>query len=124
MTFLSVNRHYCARQAINCASDQTMREITKLGVVALREFFRFHKLRRRQTLSSSNARQRRRRQRCGAGTTTLPAVWLELNVEFHDRFERSSAVNTRTQVRKQTCETQQPDFEVTHDRSLTSGRLC
>src|ERR1041385_1513732 len=124
MRFLSVNRHYCARKAINCASDQTMREIAKLSVVALRKSFGFSELRRRQTISSSNARQRRRRQRCCSGTATLPAVWLELNVEFHDRFERSSAINTRTQIRKQTCETQQPAFEVNPYRSLASGRLC
>src|SRR5205085_3474294 len=109
--------------ALNCACDQTMREITKLCVVALRKFLHLSELCRRHAISSSNARQRRRRQRCCTRATTLPAAWLELSVKLHDRFERPSAFNARTQIRKQTRETQQPDFEVTHYRSLTSGRL-
>src|ERR1041384_3349746 len=108
--------------ALNCTSDQTMREVTKLCIVALREFFGFHKLCRCQFISSSNVRKRRRRQGSCTCATTLPAVWLEFSVELHNGFERSSAVNTRTQIRKQTCETQQPDFEVPHYRSLTPGR--
>src|SRR2546422_5067023 len=107
-----------SRSAFERTHEQSVREFGKLSLIFCREFVRnVCELSRAKFPGCNHSSARRGGKHCSKTATALVATRSRVSIQV-DRLiivKMTVALGTGFQLWKQTCQTQQPDFEVTHN---------